>query len=90
MATFQGVDPKITSVNQASSLLGDLRSLYIQCKSVQSKMALYSVSTDATFNAVINALFVAADRTELSVMLTQINTLIADWELNHRSPLGLP
>lgn len=90
MANFDTSDPKISSVNQATSLLNDVRSLYNQAKSVQAKLALYTAATDPAFNAAINALFSTAERTELGQMLNQINTLVTAWETNNRGALRLP
>lgn len=87
---FSSSDQRINSVNLATSLLGDVRSLYTQAKSVQTKLALYNAGSDATFNAAINALFTSADRTELATMLGHINTLVTAWETNHKGPLNLP
>ncbi len=90
MANFDTSDVKANSLNQATSLLNDTRSLYTQAKSVQSKLALYQAGTDPAFNAAINALFSAAERTQLGQMLAKINDLVTDWEANHRLPLKLP
>lgn len=39
--------------------------------------------TDPTLNAAFNALFTAAERTELAAMIAQLQTLKADWEVTH-------
>lgn len=90
MANFDTSDTRANSINQATSLLNDVRSLYQQAKSVQSKLALYQANTDPAFNAAINALFSAGERTELGQMLAKINDLVLDWETGHKLPLRLP
>ena len=87
---FTTTDQKISSVNQAASLIHDLRTLYTQAKAIQTKLALYTAATDTTFNTAINAIFTSTDRTELGQMLAQIDALATDWETNHRGPIGLP
>lgn len=53
-------------------------------------MNLYSAKTDTTFNAAVDAIFTASDRTELGVILGKINALVTDLEANHKGPLNLP
>jgi hypothetical protein len=90
MADFTDADQKLQSVNQAANLLNALRGVHVQAKTVQAHMALYQAGTNPTFNATINAAFGSAQRAELADMLADINTLVSDWEVNHRSALGLP
>ena len=90
MADFSGTDQTLQSINQAANLRPALRSVYAQAKAVQTLMNLYNANSDPTFNATINATFTSAQRTELANMLGDLNTLLADWEANHRSALGLP
>jgi hypothetical protein len=90
MADFDSTTQALQSVNRAANLLPAVRSVYSQAKAVQELLNLYQANTDATFNATINALFTSAQRTELANMLGDVNTLLADWEANHRSALGLP
>lgn len=90
MANFDTVDATIQSVSAAESVLNGVRSLYRQAKSTQTYLTLYAAGTDPKFNAAINTLFTQAERSELAAMLTDINTLCAAWEANHKAPLGLP
>jgi hypothetical protein len=90
MALFDTIDATLQSVSAAQSLLSGIRGLYRQAKGTQTYLQLYAANTDPKFNAAVNTLFSAAERSELNAMLTQINTLIADWEANHKAPLGLP
>lgn len=90
MAAFDTTNQKISSIYLAVGLMNDVRGLYTQAKSVQSKLALYTANTDATFKAATDAIFTSAERAELAAMLGQINTLVTDWEVNHKGPLGLP
>ena len=87
---FETTDTKLNSLNRASALLNEIRTVYSAAKAVQSKLTLYNANTDPIFNAAINATLTSAERTELSQMLTQVNALLADWESNHKAPLGLP
>jgi hypothetical protein len=74
---------------QAISLLDQVRSIYSQCKNAQANLVLYQAGTNAAFNAAINTLHPPAERTELNQMLTQINSLITDWETNHADVIGI-
>jgi hypothetical protein len=81
---------KQESVKQANNLLDHIRHLYASGKSIQAQLALYQAGTDTAFNAAVNALFTAGERTELSAMLSQVNTLVSSWETSHRAAIGLP
>lgn len=73
----------------AMAILDKIRNIYRDCKSAQASLNLYQAGTDPTFNAAINALHPPAERTELGQMLTQINALVADFEQNHATAIGL-
>jgi len=90
MANFDTSDLTLQSVERAVSLLNTLRGTYTQGKAAQALLTLYAAGTDPKFNAAINTLFSQAERNELAAMLTDINTLCAAWEANHKTPLGLP
>lgn len=83
MANFDTSHTKMDSVRDAVDLLDRIRALYVHAKEMQTLLARYQAGTDATFNAAANALFTSAERTELGQMLSQVNTLITDWEANH-------
>ncbi len=89
MANFDTTPATLSSIGQAASLIGGIRGLYSQAKSMQSLLALYVAGTDPKFNAAINTIFTATERTELNAMLTQVNALVTDWETSHRAALGL-
>lgn len=90
MASFDTAQAKRESVRNANNLLDFIQHIYQSSKQVQALLALYQANTDPTFTAAINALYVSAERAELGAMLTDINTLIAVWEVSHKLPLGLP
>jgi hypothetical protein len=86
---FETYPTKLAGIHRASTLLHELRQMYQTGKIVQQKLTDYQAATDPAMNAAVNALFTAAERVELNTMLTQVNTLIADWEANHATALGL-
>lgn len=86
---FETYEAKSASVQYARMLRSDIQALYGNAKSAQDKLKLYQDATDPAFNAAINALFTAQERTELAAMLAEINALITDWEANHRAALGI-
>lgn len=88
MANFDTSTQKLQSVREAANLLQLFRALYSQAKLIQSALQLYQANTDPAFNAAVNALFTASERSELSTMAQQINTLVTDWETNHIGALG--
>jgi hypothetical protein len=90
MANFDGAitRPKIASVQQATNLLDLIGQVYHAGKQIQTLLALYQANTDPAFTGAINALYTASERTELGVMLAQINTLVADWAVNHAGAVG--
>lgn len=90
MAEFTTVQATTQSVSEATNVLNALRSVYSQAKTAQRLITLYQAGTDPVFNAAVNAIFTSAQRAELSNMLGDVNTLLTDWEANHRSALGLP
>ena len=84
MANFDSANQlKVESVNAATQVVYNMKSLYNNAKQVQALLARYTANTDAAFNAAVNAMYTARERSELAAMLTQINTLVTDWESNH-------
>ena len=86
---FETQPTKLAGVHRAATLLHELRQIYQTGKIVQQKLVDYQAATDPAMNAAVNALFTSAERTELNAMLSQINTLVADWETNHAAAVGL-
>lgn len=82
-------NPTRQSQHMAIGLLEQIRFTYKSAKQAQASLALYVSNANPTFNAAINALHTPVERAELNAMLTQINTLVADWEANHATALGL-
>lgn len=74
---------KIESAHTATRLLQIIYSAYQQAKSAQALLNLYLAGTDPVFNAAVNAMLTAAERSELGQMLVQLNALCTDWETNH-------
>lgn len=86
---FATARDRIEAVERASTVLGQLRTAYSFGISLRDALTLYQAGTDPAFNAAFNALFTAADRSELNTMITQLTTLITGWETNHAAALGL-
>lgn len=82
-------DLKITSIHQATSLRNSLINIYRSAKSVQTLLTRYASGEDPTFNAVIDALYSEDEKAHLGSMLESANQMVADWETNHRSAIGL-
>ena len=89
MANFDTANARHESLKQANNLLDHIRNLYASGTQIQASLALYQAGTDPAFNAAINAIYNAAERTELGVMLGQVNTLINDWTVNHAAAVGI-
>jgi hypothetical protein len=89
MADFTSTQTTIQSVAEATNVLNSLHSVYSQALTAQRLIQLYLSNADPVFNAAVNAMFSPVQRTELADMLTDVNTLIADWEANHQSALGI-
>lgn len=87
MANFDNSAVKRAAVQKAGGVLPNIQAIYQSMKIVQERMALYTAGTDAAFNAAVNALHTAGERTELGQMLAGIDTLVADWESNHMGAL---
>jgi hypothetical protein len=87
MANFDTSATKRQSVQKANNVLANIQAVYAAMKIVQTLMTLYQAGTDPTLNAAVNALFTAAERTEITAMLGGINTLVTDWETNHAGAL---
>ena len=80
---FDTAQTKIRAVGRAGNVLGLLRTVYTHADELQSLLATYQAGTDPTLNAAMNAVYTAAERVELAAMITQLQTLKADWEANH-------
>lgn len=84
MANFDSTTrTKIESVHTASRLIQVIYSVYAQAKSAQTLLNLYTSGADPAFNAAVNAMLLASERTEIGQVLSQINALCQDWEANH-------
>ena len=80
---FDTAQTKIRAVSRAGNVLGLLRTVYAHAAELTQALATYQAGTDPALNAAFNALFTPAERTELAVMIAQMQTLKADWETNH-------
>lgn len=89
MADFSNIDAKEESVNKATSVRNGVKTLYSQGKNVRTLMDLYTANTDPVFNAAINAIYSAAQRSELNVVRGKIDAFLDDLETNHASLIGL-
>jgi hypothetical protein len=83
MANFDTSTAKARSVRDAVNVLQNVRAAYEAMKVVQGLLARYQANTDPVFNAAVNALHTAPERTELADMLLDVNALVIDWETNH-------
>ena len=88
MANFDTSNARRESVRQANNLLDYIRSHYASGKQIQYLLALYQANTDPVFTASVNVLYTASERSELAVMLGQVNTLVGDWTTNHAGAVG--
>jgi hypothetical protein len=89
MADFATAAAKLQSVNEAANVLNSTRSAYGQAKAFVALIDRYTSGSDAAFNAAINALFTAAQRSELAAMAEDLRPIVVNWEANHASALGL-
>jgi hypothetical protein len=80
MAINQAVIQKISAV---SSLLSNIRGLYGEAKSFQTKVSLYQAGTDTAFNAAANAVIPVVDRARLATLATALGPIIAELEANY-------
>lgn len=83
MANFDNSATKRESVHAANNLLSNIRNMYLIGKDIQALLNRYQAGTDPVFNAAVNALYTASERTELGAMLAQVNALVSDFETNH-------
>lgn len=88
MANFDLSTVKLQSSRDATNLLQLFRALYAEAKVIQAALTKYQANSDPIFNAAVNALFSASERTELNTMAQQINTLVTDWETNHANAIS--
>lgn len=89
MANFDGAAARLQSARDATNLLQLLRATYTTAKQVQAALSLYQAGVDPVFNAAVDALFSASERSEIGAMATQLSTLVADWEMNHAGAIGV-
>jgi len=83
MADFDTLNQKLAVSRRAANLLAVMQGVYQEMKSLQASLVLYQAGTDPAFNAAVNALYTASERTKIGQMIAGINTLVADWETNH-------
>lgn len=88
MANFTTVRNTINSQEEAAALLARLQAIYNQAQFAQSTINKYNAATDPTFNAAVNSIFTAGERSQLATMLTNLNTLVGAWTTNHATLLG--
>jgi hypothetical protein len=88
MANFDQYQSKSEAARRAFNVLPLIRGIYAEAKQVQAALALYQSGSDVVFNAAVNAIFSAAERSELLILLTQLNALVTDWEANHSMAIG--
>ena len=80
---FENAQTKIRAVNRAGNVLGLLRTIYAHMDELSSMLATYQAGTDPALNAAMNAVYSAAERTEIGTMIAELNTLKAAWEAAH-------
>lgn len=90
MPNYTGIRSKLDSGGKAAALQAQIIAAHNQCKAIQSALALYTAATDADFNAAINSIFTAGERSQLNQMLTQASNLVSNWETNHSNLLTMP
>lgn len=89
MANFDGAAARLQSARDATNLLQLLRATYATAKQVRDALTLYQAGTDPIFNAAVNALFSASERSEIGAMAAQLTTLVSDWEAQHAGAIGV-
>lgn len=89
MPDFTTVQSRLDSTHRATALLEQLKAIYKQSKTVEGSINLYTSGADPTFNQAIDSIFTASERNELNEMLVQVEALVADWETNHGTLLGI-
>lgn len=80
---FETAQTKIRAVGRAGNVLGLLRTIYAHMDELQTMLATYQAGTDPALNAALNAVYSAAERTEIGAMIAELNTLKAAWEVSH-------
>ena len=80
---FENAQTKIRAVGRAGNVLGLLRTIYAHMDELQAMLATYQAGTDPALNAALNAVYSAAERTEIGAMIAELNTLKAAWEVSH-------
>lgn len=92
MPNYTIINERLSSIERAKSVQPKLQSTYQEAKSAVGLVQLFQAGTDAEFNEMINAIFSLPERTAISQMLGNLNTLVNAWEANAgtRAMLGLP
>ena len=90
MASFTQVNATDASFHKACALLPQLQTIWKQSQFALAAIQLYNAGTDTTFNNTINAIFTAAERNQLSQMLSNLVSLNNAWTANHSDLLNTP
>lgn len=80
---FETAQAKVRAVGRAGNVLGLLRTIYAHTSELSDMLATYQAGTDPALNAALNAVYTAAERTEIGTMIAELNTLKAAWEAAH-------
>ena len=88
MADFTNHEQKEASVAEALAIRNAIRSWYAAGKAIKRYIDRYAAGADTTYNSAVNALYTAAQRTELSAVATKAQANTADLEANHASLVG--
>lgn len=83
MADYTQVRDDIDSMSKAAQILPFLQDIYARAQRAQDAITLYMAGTDTTFNEAVEDIFDAGERTELSQMIGDLNTLVTEWDTNH-------
>lgn len=90
MPNYINIQQKLSSGSKAAALQPQVIAAYNRCKEIQTALALYTAGTDTDFNAAVNSIFTAGERSQLNQMLTQASNLVSNWETNHSNLLTMP
>lgn len=80
---FETAQTKIRAVGRAGNVLGLLRTIYAHMNELQTMLETYQAGTDPPLNAALNAVYTAAERTEIATMIGELNVLKTQWEVTH-------
>lgn len=87
MADFKSVHGIKNNIDAENNILRIFLVIYEHSVKVKEILARYQ--TDPAFKAEADHLFTSAQLAELGQMIADVNTLQAQWEINHKSALGL-